>query len=57
MWEEVQAHVDAYEEEEQPTRDKGKGRADPGPAGGEPSGAAGGGDSPPPRLPGGNGGR
>ena len=57
VWEEVQADVDAYEEEERGTRDKGKERADLGPAGGESSGAAGGGGQPPPPPPGGNDGR
>ena len=55
VWEEVQADVDACEEEERPTSDKGEGRADLGPAGGEPSGAVGGGDPPPPPPPRGNG--
>ena len=57
VWEEVQADVDAYKEAEMDTRDKGKGRADPGPIGGEPSGAAGGGGQPPWPLPGNDAGR
>ena len=47
VMEEVLADVDAYREVENGTRDKGKGRADPGPTGGKCSGAAGGGGKPP----------
>ena len=57
VWEEVQADIDIFEEEEQGTRDKGKGRADPGPSGEESSGAAGGGGKPPSPPPGDNVGR
>ena len=57
VWEEVQADVDAYEEEERGTGDKGKGRADPGPAGGESSAAAGSGGKPPSPPPENNAGR
>ena len=68
---EVEADIEAFEEEERGTRDKDKGRADPGPAGaessvvganrelggGESSAAAGGRGPPPSPPPGGNAGR
>ena len=57
VWEEVQADIDIFEEEERGTRDKGKGRAEAGPSGGESSGAAGGGGKPPSPLPENNAGR
>ena len=57
IWEEVQADIDIFEEEERGTRDKGKGRAGPGPPGGESSRAAGGGGKPPSPPPEGNAGR
>ena len=54
LCEEVQADVDANEEAEKGTRDKGKGRTEPGPTAGESSGAAGGGGGQPPSPPTGN---
>ena len=42
----VEADIEAFEEEERGTRDKGKGRVEPGPTSGESSGAAGGGGKP-----------
>ena len=54
---EVEADIEAFEKEERRTRDKGKGRAEPGPSGGESSGAAGGGGNPPSLPPEDNAGR
>ena len=54
---EVKADIEAFEEEERGTRDKGKGRAEPGPSGRESTGAVGGGGKPPSPPPENNAGR
>ena len=54
---EVEADIEAFEEKERGTRDKGKGRAELGPSGGESSGAAGDGGKPPSPPPEKNAGR
>ena len=54
---EVEADIEAFEEVERGTRDKGKGRAEPGPSGGKPSGAVGEGGKPPSPPPENNAGR
>ena len=54
---EVKADIEAFEEEERETRDKGKGRAESGPSGAESSGAVGDGGKPPSPPPENNAGR